>query len=72
MAHVLGPIVAHKATEPGALDGFAVTCTCGFKATNTGKVGIVNDAAAHARWHAGKGEQVHVPLGDEDLKGVTL
>jgi hypothetical protein len=31
--HQLGPITEHPATEAGALDGYAVSCSCGERAS---------------------------------------
>lgn len=41
----------HAATEPGALDGWAIDCTCGARWTSSLATLADQEAAEHLRWH---------------------
>ena len=55
MAHSLSAPVAFEASQPGALAGFRVTCSCGFTAsTSLSAMFAEMDAADHVRYMAAK------------------
>jgi hypothetical protein len=46
-------IMAVKATEKGALDGFQASCSCcGLTIKSSMRTMIESDIAAHEKWHA--------------------
>lgn len=51
------------ASGPGALDGFEFRCSCGTVLSSSLRGMTERDQAAHAAWHARKGESVSVDDG---------
>lgn len=52
MKHTSTPVTPVAATEPGALDGFEWTCSCGEHTGSSLRQCAENDRAAHQAWHA--------------------
>lgn len=53
--HTLGPVVAFEASEPGALSGHAVTCSCGMVIRTSLSVAM---ARSDARRHVAVAEEM--------------
>jgi len=50
-SYSLSQIVAFKATERGALDGFECKCSCGMVLRSSLRTLLISDANAHAAYH---------------------
>lgn len=50
MPHVLSPVEARPATEPGALPHFACKCSCGHVVRSTIEINVAGEANAHVAY----------------------
>lgn len=50
--NTVSEIESIKATQPGGLDGYQASCSCGLVMKNSLHQALVNDINDHLAWHA--------------------
>jgi hypothetical protein len=70
-SYSLSPIVARKATERGALDGFQCECSCGLTLRSSLRTILVQDALDHAAYHARPNRRAMVVRDPEAWQAVA-